>query len=37
MLEESVTQLTPKDLALVGWSLARTQIPNDTQIFKKLK
>lgn len=29
--------MTPKDLALVGWALARTRLPNDSSIFKSLK
>jgi len=36
-LEKHLDELSPKDLALVGWSLARTKIPNDIGIYKKLK
>jgi hypothetical protein len=35
--EESITELSPNDLALVAWALARTLLPNDAPIFTKIK
>ena len=32
-----MTDISPKDLALVGWALARTKIPSETSAYKKLK
>ena len=36
-IEEEMTDISPKDLALVGWALARTKIPSETSVYKKLK
>jgi hypothetical protein len=37
LLEEEMDMLSAKDVALVGWALARTKVPSDSSVYKKLK
>jgi hypothetical protein len=37
LLEEEMDKLSPKDVALIGWALARTKVPSDSSVYKKLK
>lgn len=37
MIEIQIKELSPKDVAVVGWSLARTKIPHEAPLFRKLK
>lgn len=37
MIEFNIRELTAKDVALVAWALARTKIPRDAPLVRKVK
>ena len=36
-IENEVKGLSPRDLALVGWALAKTQMPAESTVFIKVR
>ena len=36
LAEAKIFEMNPKDLALVAWAVARSRIPDDSQIVKKM-